>query len=488
MTLRTKLLLITLTPFLIITLVQLLSIQRIITKLEYSMADDRASDLTDVERNLLNLMRDMDYASINLSRPREIRNALERADNEILYDWSSSFIGKFDTVIFTDQNGIVISRAPDEFRFGDMLREMHYFKKAVESEIYLGTAVLDEHHHLVAARRIDKYTDLPLGVAIVAVRITPDLLRELTRHRSDLYLTYRQNDTVISSALPGSEIHFTAAIGDENTEQAFLRLFELSFALGENYRSLKILEQRLIIASIVTALSVIAALILVLRLQFQPYTRMATALLSYSEENQNLKKLQKQLSRIDTTKSTEADKIISSILELLSVIETDISHIEQIASKDTLTGLNNRRTMDLILKSEVERCNKLDLNMTLAILDIDHFKSVNDTYGHQTGDAVLKIIGGLLGANSRSSDHIGRWGGEEFLIICPNTGLDKSSAFVEKLRKVIQGAKPENGIKLTGSFGISEFRKDDSAASILERADRALYRAKEEGRNRVVIE
>ena len=123
--------------------------------------------------------------------------------------------------------------------------------------------------------------------------------------------------------------------------------------------------------------------------------------------------------------------------------------------------------------------------LSLTILDIDYFKRVNDSYGHHIGDSVLIEISELLKANVRESDYIGRWGGEEFLIICPETQLDGSIQFIEKLRKKIENYDFSVVGKQTASFGISIYSKEDTIESIIKRADAALYQAKETGRNKV---
>lgn len=120
------------------------------------------------------------------------------------------------------------------------------------------------------------------------------------------------------------------------------------------------------------------------------------------------------------------------------------------------------------------------------MLDLDKFKSVNDTYGHQAGDEVLKELALILKTNVRESDIVGRWGGEEFIIIAPNTNMEDAVKLAEKLREKISEFKFSFAGHKTGSFGVATYRVGDDEKSLIKRADDALYHAKESGRNKVV--
>ncbi len=119
------------------------------------------------------------------------------------------------------------------------------------------------------------------------------------------------------------------------------------------------------------------------------------------------------------------------------------------------------------------------------ILDLDHFKEINDSYGHPVGDMVLKEIAGILKNNVRGCDTAGRWGGEEFLIVLPQTDLYNAMAAAEKIRSVMEETEFSVAGHVTCSFGVASVRKDDDQDKLLSRADKALYEAKNSGRNRV---
>jgi diguanylate cyclase (GGDEF)-like protein/PAS domain S-box-containing protein len=155
------------------------------------------------------------------------------------------------------------------------------------------------------------------------------------------------------------------------------------------------------------------------------------------------------------------------------------------ATTDTLTGIFNRLKFNELLDIEIRGAMRYRHPLSMIMFDIDHFKSINDTYGHLIGDAVLKEIAGLVAGNIRNVDVFARWGGEEFVILSPDSSLKAVSQVAEKLRKLIEVSSFSSPCKVTVSFGLAEFKEDDVANSFLNRADAALYRAKSFGRNRV---
>lgn len=125
-------------------------------------------------------------------------------------------------------------------------------------------------------------------------------------------------------------------------------------------------------------------------------------------------------------------------------------------------------------------------DISIAFLDIDYFKKINDTYGHQTGDSVLQEFCQLIEKNTRKSELLVRWGGEEFILVCPNLNIHGMKALAEKLRTLIEAHQWPYDMRITCSFGIAE-RKIESNEDFLHRADEALYQAKAQGRNRIVV-
>ncbi len=164
-------------------------------------------------------------------------------------------------------------------------------------------------------------------------------------------------------------------------------------------------------------------------------------------------------------------------------------HLEHLASTDILTGLTSRQAMTTWLEAEVRRARGEHRPLALLSLDIDHFKDVNDTYGHEAGDAVLVTVAAAIQRDRRRGDQAGRWGGEEFVVVLPDCPLTDALPIAEKLRAtiaeqwVIIGEQP---IAVTASIGVAVFTPDDTIDDLLRRADQAMYAAKHGGRNRVV--
>jgi diguanylate cyclase (GGDEF)-like protein/PAS domain S-box-containing protein len=153
---------------------------------------------------------------------------------------------------------------------------------------------------------------------------------------------------------------------------------------------------------------------------------------------------------------------------------------------DVLTGLPNRRNFDVVLLQETARSARYGSLLCLAMADIDLFKIVNDEFGHQAGDAVLKNIAGLMRKSLRRSDYIARWGGEEFTLLLPETQLDVSEMLLNRLRaRIANEVIPEIGRAVTVSFGVTAFAKPDSPGDLVKRVDQALYQSKQDGRDRV---
>jgi len=156
---------------------------------------------------------------------------------------------------------------------------------------------------------------------------------------------------------------------------------------------------------------------------------------------------------------------------------------------DTLTGVHNRMAYNDHLKNHMARWQRYQEHFSYAILDIDHFKNVNDTYGHNTGDKVLKLVANIMQKSIRESDTIFRIGGEEFVLILPNTSVEQAAPTIEKLRKAVSNSGfrfKEDKVTIHISAGLTQVNEQDTEESIFERADKALYEAKETGRNKLV--
>ena len=184
----------------------------------------------------------------------------------------------------------------------------------------------------------------------------------------------------------------------------------------------------------------------------------------------NLKRSKKTLEK--SFKRTEELKQLNRLLN----VET--KEFRNKSERDPLTGALNRSGIEAIFTDEIKI-------LSLIFIDIDHFKTINDTYGHAIGDKILVEFVRIINKNSRTTDFLARWGGEEFLLICPNTNLEEAFELSESLRIILSEHQWVEKIALTASFGIAQ-KEDETINEFIERADKALYSAKAKGRNTVV--
>lgn len=185
------------------------------------------------------------------------------------------------------------------------------------------------------------------------------------------------------------------------------------------------------------------------------------------------------------TAQQQADQSLHDLRETQRQLVVQNGALERLAVTDQLTGLNNRMRLDQALGEERLRNQRYASGFALLIIDVDHFKLVNDTFGHQVGDQVLVGIARTLLDSVRQIDMVGRWGGEEFLVICREADLDGARVLAEKLRLAVQAQVFPGVGQKTVSIGVTMFQPGDELNATLARADTALYRAKHEGRNRV---
>jgi len=161
--------------------------------------------------------------------------------------------------------------------------------------------------------------------------------------------------------------------------------------------------------------------------------------------------------------------------------------LQRLSVTDNLTQAYNRTKYREVIKIEIERTKRSVSPLSVAMFDIDHFKKVNDTYGHAVGDYVLKTLSQIAKGNIREIDYLIRWGGEEFLVIALDTELKGAEVMAEKIRHAIENYSFNKVGRVTVSFGVTQLKQDDTGDSFLKRADDAMYQAKEKGRNRVEV-
>jgi diguanylate cyclase len=200
----------------------------------------------------------------------------------------------------------------------------------------------------------------------------------------------------------------------------------------------------------------------------------------------------------ETRRMQETNRALEQKLEAsrddIASLQRDLDDVRRESLLDPLTKIANRKSFDEGMEAAIAEAAENDAPLCLMIIDIDHFKTFNDTYGHQTGDQVLRLVAMTLKSNIKGKDLAARYGGEEFVAILPSTDMEGAVIVAENIRRAIQAKEllkrstNEKLGRITASFGVAAYQPGDTASALIERADRCLYAAKHAGRNRVVSE
>lgn len=215
------------------------------------------------------------------------------------------------------------------------------------------------------------------------------------------------------------------------------------------------------------------------------YVAVRTDITKMKDAEKILLRDKEQLETLVQERAGELAQVNKNLLAEIKRREELEEDLRTLASTDKLTGIFNRRALDEALRKEIGRARRYRHPMALVLFDIDHFKHINDTFGHQAGDMALSELARLVAGKIRVHDVFARWGGEEFVILGVSSDMDGCLRLAEKLRGIIENHTFPGIEKVTCSFGVTVLRDDDTAVSLVKRVDEALYAAKQSGRNRV---
>ncbi|HID83398.1 MAG TPA: GGDEF domain-containing protein [Chromatiales bacterium] len=220
--------------------------------------------------------------------------------------------------------------------------------------------------------------------------------------------------------------------------------------------------------------------------EHQDFLHYAQVVLTISEGGQRRLHLTKSESKTDYSEHTLEMRALSHLVNTTSrELEEANQSLERLANTDALTGAYNRRKMLDILDVELKRAQRYGRSFSIIMFDIDDFKKVNDQYGHQAGDDVLTKLVEIVQEKIRDTDSLSRWGGEEFLILCPETDLQGAYENAERIREAVMETKFNDKISTTLSMGVTSYQPEDNLDEILKRADQGLYHSKDSGKNHV---
>jgi diguanylate cyclase (GGDEF)-like protein len=181
------------------------------------------------------------------------------------------------------------------------------------------------------------------------------------------------------------------------------------------------------------------------------------------------------------------DKARTELDERNELLRAQAAKLEELATTDVLTGTFNRRKFNELILAEIERVRRYGHPLSLLVVDIDHFKRINDTHGHEAGDEVLIVLAGLIRAGIRATDSLARWGGEEFVVLSPEATVEEAAGLAERLRSAAGTYAYSFVGSVTASIGVAQHRAGETPDELFARAGEALYRAKEGGRDRVEV-
>jgi diguanylate cyclase (GGDEF)-like protein len=199
------------------------------------------------------------------------------------------------------------------------------------------------------------------------------------------------------------------------------------------------------------------------------------------------RKLSRQLQEMNAYLEQKIHERTESLLDTQKELLEDKNELTRMALTDNLTGLSNRTHMNQILHKEFSRFERHNQRFGIIMLDIDHFKAINDKYGHDAGDKVLKRLATTFESAIRTSDFIARWGGEEFLICCTTIEEEDLLPIAETIRQLVANTSFEHNSQITASLGCAAIVKGESIGDLIKRADVALYEAKNNGRNQSIV-
>ena len=189
--------------------------------------------------------------------------------------------------------------------------------------------------------------------------------------------------------------------------------------------------------------------------------------------------------------SHELKEKLEDSKQQIDTLRSNLLQAEEVVLRDPLTGVGNRRCFDISIEKAIAESRETGAHLSLVMCDIDHFKRVNDAFGHQVGDEIIKMFSRVIEASVRDGDTVIRYGGEEFAVILPKAGQEAAKSIAERIRRQFESKKltlrdtNQKIGQMTASFGVAEYRSGDDAELLVQRADAKLYDAKSGGRNRV---
>jgi len=428
-----------------------------------------------------------------LSGSRETARAVEIRDLDVLREWGPLFLSSsVSRVVFVGSDGLVLFRTSDPYRFSDSAAEWTPVAAAQAGEVLRGFCRLDGTIVLADVRPVLRYGEIPVGVVITAVDLDQSFLRSLVE-RTDVSLTLTVDGETHRSGETSQAARREVVVPLPSSQGSLPGEATITFYFSPEIEALARLRTRLLVLVGVLLLVVAAVLTWTINRYIVPYTVLVSELLRVVRGETPREDVADRFGRVFSDRHNEVTIIASTVAEYLATIDRNMTELERLSTTDQLTGLFNRRSMEQTLGAELDRAERYGEQGAVLIADIDHFKTINDNLGHPEGDRVLREAAQILTATIRSTDTVARWGGEEFLILLLGVDPDGAEATAHKICAAFEDAQLfPSGIGPGGepvgtlSIGVAPYRSGATVDTLIREADANLYRAKQQGRNRVV--
>lgn len=460
------------------------------------------------------------YINFNWNKPLDINNLnLEDMDSykytEISYRLSR-IVGKNMTdgrmadinIAFFDKNGASLSNVPGiEENFKDTGKESYIKYMLGEDNKYSNiqpVGTITSKNNKLFFKGVDRvYSSEPMGAAVVTLELKDSMLNNFKNVVNKEIVILVNNEIQLSTMEMEKDI-FNASKSDFNKGNEFFNVFKINGReMGYSFFPIKDFDNNIIAYAgvgfdmkavkdtytnnmskfipieIFSSLLLFIILFIITKKVFRPFQNII-------EITEEINKGNYYIENKDT-EIREFSAIIESIGKMSEAIKNREEELVKLSTIDRLTEICNKSKLNDILIAEIEFSKMYGNDLSIIMVDIDHFKKVNDTFGHEVGDAVLKEVTSILRNNIRKTDFIGRWGGEEFLIICTGANLEGATKLANKLREKVETYNYSTKCNQTASFGVASFIAGEDSKSFFVRVDKALYNAKKLGRNRVEV-
>ncbi|TDY60824.1 diguanylate cyclase (GGDEF)-like protein [Aminivibrio pyruvatiphilus] len=481
-----KVLITAMLPLILVLGLGMFQVNRSLRLHEESVALENRLKVSLLRFRLSSFLNDMKKTAAILGASGDAARAVEGADSDYLTTWGKLFLdaGGMDKILFTDLDGMVLSRPHDPSRFGDSLRSHPAFQGAAGGRDVAAFYEIEGAFSIICAAPVKLYGDIPVGTVMVAAPVTPSLLSFFVSGTGLELLVEPEGHpaaTSFAGACYRSFLHLDPELIHEGIPMKRVLVY---FPDDRAMVPLTDLHSKLVLALGFFFVALPLGLFLMLRRHLRPYTRLMGSLIRLSDKDADLPGLRESLEEESGKSRHEVAAVTAAVASILKMLEEKIALLEWTSRTDALTQVSNRLHLDGVLQRVLQSSAKSGAPLSVLILDLDHFKEVNDTFGHQAGDGVLRKTAAILSGTVGQRGSVGRWGGEEFLVVLPGRGAEEALAVAEEIRSNVENGTFDITRYVTVSIGVAEALPGDTPGTLVRRADMGLYRAKAEGRNR----